>query len=49
MTVEGFYRDEKMGRNIYIPLNKFMGIFAVFEFEFEFYTAWRKTNTVLRA
>jgi len=31
MTFEGFYKDQNMGRNIYIPLNKFMEIFAVFE------------------
>jgi hypothetical protein len=47
MTFEGFYNEEKIGTNIYIPLNKFMGIFAVFEDSF--YTVWRKTNTVLRA
>jgi len=48
MTYEGLYKDEKKnGKNIYIPLIKFMRIFAVFEDIF--YTVWRKTSTVLRA
>jgi len=49
MTFEGLYKDqeEKWGRNVYILLHKFMGLFAVFE-NF-LYAVWRKTTTALRA
>jgi len=48
MTFEGFhYGEKKMGRNIYIQLNKFMRIFDAFEYLF--YTVEGRLTQYLRA